>query len=810
MFDNVKSEPLIDLCEQYDLDQMIREATNHTIHGSTLIDVLLTNNPSPCVKTGNLDTGLSDSHNFVYAVMNIKAPRLPARCVIYRNYKNYDENDYAKNINRIPTTLCGIFDDPSDNYWALQTLVREIMDDHAPLKKAKVRARDTPFMNKELRKATRNKARLHKKFKRCPNNRNWERYRKQRNLTAGIRKSAIRDYFKSKCDGGQKNPDFWRTVKPFLTNKGSSNGNSIMIRHDDSVETKPQEVAKLMNDFYVNIASKIGGDIDLKQSDETNSTFVSKCEDFFRDHSSVKNIISEHKKCDFSFVSTNPETVEKIILNMDAKKSTGYDSIPPRLLKPVAKHISVHVSAIFNTCIDSQTFPENAKLAEVVPLFKKDDSLIIKNYRPVSILPSLSKIVERIIHNQLETFMDCTLDPHMAAYRKGYSCEHVLLNLVEQWKSALDMKLHAGAIFMDLSKAFDSLPHPLIIAKLSAYGLSRDSCALLWSYLSQRKQRVKLSGHVSDWKYLIKGVPQGSILGPVLFNVFMNDLFSTIKTASLHNYADDNSISATARSKSEVIQILTKESSLAMTWFAENMMEANASKFQALFLNCENPVIFKINNEEIVSESNVKLLGVHLDAKLNFRHHVSILCRKASAQLRVLQRLSQHLDTSSKMQIFRSFVLSHFMYCCLVWHFCGAQYTKKIERIQYRALKFVYGDFSSTYEDLLKKAGLPTLELSRLRSILNLVYKCVNKLSPPFLWDLYRERTVTYNLRNRNKVQRVHCRTIKNGLQSISQLGSKLWNELNDSIKNIPDLKVFQKTISNWIPSECNCVSCRN
>ena len=251
--DSAKSGPLIDLCEQYDLNQLIEGSTNHTIYGSTLIDVLLTNNSSSCIHTGNVNMGLSDSHNFIYAVLNIKAPRMPAKIVTYRNFKLYNEDSYAKDIASIPTTACDIFDDPSDNYWLFQTLLRNIMDEHAPLKRAKVRAKDTPFMNRQLRIATRNKARLHKKFKRFPNNKNWENYRKQRNLTTSIRKSAIKDYFRNKCGDGQKNPDFWNTVKPFLTNKGSANGSNIMIRSENCIETKPQEVANLMNDFYVNI-----------------------------------------------------------------------------------------------------------------------------------------------------------------------------------------------------------------------------------------------------------------------------------------------------------------------------------------------------------------------------------------------------------------------------------------------------------------------------------------------------------------------------------------------------------------------------
>ena len=257
-----------------------------------------------------------------------------------------------------------------------------------------------------------------------------------------------------------------------------------MIQTDNAIETEPETVANLLNEFYVNIATQIGGVTNIEQELESNSEFVTKCAEFYKDHRSIKNIKESHMTQHFNFVHTDTSAVEKVIKNLEIKKSTGYDSIPPKLLKPVASQVSVHISKIFNLSVDTSTFPHGAKLAEVVPVFKKDNNLIMKNYRPVSILPSLSKVLEKIMHEQLQSFLDYVLHPRIAAYRRSYSCEHVLMELVEKWKSALDSKKQVGAIMMDLSKAFDCLPHPLTLAKLYNYGMSNESCGLLWSYLS--------------------------------------------------------------------------------------------------------------------------------------------------------------------------------------------------------------------------------------------------------------------------------------------------------------------------------------
>ncbi len=221
---------------------------------------------------------------------------------------------------------------------------------------------------------------------------------------------------------------------------------------------------------------------------------------------------------------------------------------------------------MYNQSITQSHFPSRHKAAEVSPQHKKDDVLKKENFRPVSILTSLSKIFEKITDNQMLHFKTSHFSDSLSAFRNGYNTQYVLMDLVEQWKAALDGSVSSGALLMDLSKAFDCIPHDLLLAKLNAYGMDNRSLVYISSYLRNRKQRVKILGQTSDWLYLTKGVPQGSILGPSLFNFFINDFCWIFEHAQLGNYADDNTLSITSQSKEEIKHVLQSESEKALIW----------------------------------------------------------------------------------------------------------------------------------------------------------------------------------------------------------------------------------------------------
>ena len=261
--------------------------------------------------------------------------------------------------------------------------------------------------------------------------------------------------------------------------------------------------------------------------------------------------------------------------------------------------LSSPIAYLINKCIETSEFPEQLKRAEVSPIFKKNDMLDKKNYRPISILPCLSKIFEGVLVDQLTSYFDEILSPFMSGFRKNHNCESVLLRYTENCRLNLDNNQVYGSLLTDLSKAFDSLKYRLLITKLDAYGVSENSCMLLASYFQERSQRVKLGNVKSKWLELSKGCPQGSLIGPLAYNIFSNDLLLLIETmGEIYNYADDNTVSCSGQSTDEVVKKLESVSSVMLQWFKANYLQANPDKFQLIMFNSKsNDYVLSISDQ---------------------------------------------------------------------------------------------------------------------------------------------------------------------------------------------------------------------
>ena len=471
--------------------------------------------------------------------------------------------------------------------------------------------------------------------------------------------------------------------------------------------------------------------------------------------------------------------------------------------------VSDYLSNIYNISKEKQSYPLSLKVADVTPIHKAKERILLKNYRPVSLIPIFSKLYVRNMYDQILSYINKFLSPYLFGYRKGHSTEQCLFIMTEIWRKALDNKSVAGAVLTDLSKAFDCLSHDLLIAKLQAYGLGKTALKFIYDYLKDRKQRTKINGVYSSWRELKRGVPQGSILGPLLFNIFINDIFYFVDKTKIANYADDNSTYTTQTNIRMLLDTLEKETSIVLCWFKVNEMKSNNDKCHLIVAKHDN-VSVTINNEIIEGEEFVKLLGINVDNRLTISEHVTNLCKKGNQKLHALARISKFLCKEKLRLIMKTFVESQFNYCPLIWMFHSRTLNTKINKLHERALRIVYKDEDLTFQQLLEKDNSFTIHERNLQKLAIEMYKAKHSLSPLPVTELFKRIDNTHNIRNKGCWEIPRVRTVNYGIETIRYRGPMTWNLLPSDIKDSESLTIFKAKIRKWKPKGCTCRLCKH
>ena len=432
-------------------------------------------------------------------------------------------------------------------------------------------------------------------------------------------------------------------------------------------------------------------------------------------------------------------------------------------------------------------------MANVTPIQKKPGTNFVTNYRPISVIPVIAKVYESLIHRQLYSYLSENSILHrQSGFRPGHSTQDVLLKTVDDWRIALDRGEHIGAVLIDLSKAFDSIDHALLLKKLQSYGVEGNEFNWFTNYLTSRKQRVSLDGTYSDWANISKGVPQGSILGPLMFLVFVNDLPDIVDTCTVNLYADDTTIYYSNKDPKLVQSTINSDLENIVSWIEMNGLKMNVNKTQMMTLQRKSTkpaeaITVKIRGEEITHLNSIKYLGVVVDKDLNWKRHITEVRRKALAVIATIRRARGYLPVQTRKLLYNTLVLPHMDYCSVIWHSIGTTLSQSIESLQNYAMRVV----------LDKPPRTPSAPLSN--AMLSQVHSCILNHAPSYLYSKFQRNSTRYSsTRGANKL-RLSRPSTEFYRASFEFQGAFHYNKLDQTITSKPNLAAFKAALSDLI-----------
>ncbi len=772
----------LSMLTSYGISPVINTPTRITTNSETCIDNVFSNQPSEIILSASLAADVESDH---LPVISVSQKLLDKQCESYSFYRDYSENNKARFRARLQKAdFSPVFNElePNKIIEAFDKIFNNEYYECFPKKRRKNTSIKTnkPWIKGDLLNLRNEKESAFRKKIIEPSVENEENYKTLRNNFNCNSKKAEREFNQSRLENATNSKDKWKILNE-ISNRNSNTKDDIFILHGHSPESPiidPKDIANEFNEYFTNI----GPDLAAKIEPSNTSPF-----DYLTN--SVQN--------SFRFEQITDIDITKIIDKcFSTSKAPGIDEIDGKIIKENSDILSLPISYAINRSLNTGIFPDKLKIACIKPIYKKDsdDKSEKSNYRPISLLPALSKIYEKVIVSQLLDFfyVNHVFSDSQFGFRNKHSTSHAIIDLLNIIADAIENGDYTAAIFLDLKKAFDTVDHKILLKKLEHYGIKGTPLHLIKSYLSNRKQFVKIQNILSDYENVICGIPQGSILGPLLFILYINDLSQISNSVHFILFADDSNVVKTGPNLQQLSENLENEFSLISKWLQANKLSLSLHKTKSMVFCTsqkeKSPEInIKLNDTNIEQFKETKFLGIHINEHLNWAKHIKHVTTKLSQVSGIIYRCRTSLPEDYLLQLYNSLALPHLIYCNPVWGNAPDSHLDPLIKMQKRIVRNVTNSkFLAHTSPLFKDLSLLKIPDINTHETLKLIHKYDNDELPQSLLNQTMKVNEVHNYNTKhNQDYRLKKYTTNIAARTdVINFGMSLWNSLEPSIRS--------------------------
>ena len=777
---------LLDVLYCNNVFPLITKPTRVTNTTATLIDHILTNNFDDDMMhiQGILCTSISDHYAIFHVANNAKTDHAQtAKPLLKRNMGQRNITKFTTEMNMVDWQVVLNETDTQLAYSKFHEVISTKYNACFPYRKISKRYyKNKPWLSAALKESIKIKNKLYTKSKKSGDSEKVSFYKKYRNKLNQLIRSAERKHFHDILLEHKSNlKKSWQVIKAVI-NKRKYTPVNTKFKVNGATTNDGNVIANKFNSFFVNVGTVLATDknpVDYIQQDILGTLYF--------------DPVTENEICK--------------IIGSFKDSAAGWDDLKSSMIKHIKESIIVPLVHICNRSFETGIFPSELKIANVVPIYKSGDEMVFSNYRPVSVLPVFSKLLERLVYNRLISHINDNklLYEYQFGFQKGKSTYLAIMMLVDKITEALDQGESVVGVFLDFSKAFDTVDHNILLQKMDKYGICGIELKWFENYLSDRMQYVTYNNHKSSHEKIHCGVPQGSILGPILFLLYINDLTSVSEFCFSVLFADDTNMFITGKDMDILCHRLNEDLKNVQEWLQCNKLSLNVLKTHYMIFTPRNILIddidVKILDVQIQRVYVTKFLGVQIDSQLTWKKHIEYTCKKLSKCVGILCKARKKLYKSTLISLYYSFAYPYFIYCNHVW---GTNYPSCLERIYLIQKKLVRimtcSPFRAHTEPLYFANKVLNIYDINDYIIGTFMYECLHGNIPDIFRNYFQRNADVHdhNLRNVNDLYVPYGRLDIRKF-SVKIAGPNLWNSLPSSVKNSETVHIFKKNMRHYL-----------